>query len=36
MKYCVDRIEDNTKWLWRTVGATIIGLVLNYLIKLIN
>ena len=36
IKEKVEKVEDNNKWLWRTVGATIIGLVLNYLIKIIS
>lgn len=36
IKEKVEKVEDNNKWLWRTVGATIIGLVLNYLVKFIT
>lgn len=36
IKEKVEKVEDNNKWLWRTVGATIIGLVLNYFVKFIT
>lgn len=30
IKESVSKLEDNQKWLWRSVGATIIGLIFKF------
>ena len=32
----LDKIEDNNKWLWRTVGASIISIVISAIITFIK
>lgn len=30
IKESISKLEDNQKWLWRSVGATIIGLIFKF------
>lgn len=30
IKESVSKLEDNQKWLWRSVGGTLIGLIIKY------
>lgn len=32
----IDRIEDNAKWLWRTIGASIITIILGAIVAVIK
>lgn len=32
----LDKIEDNTRWLWRTVGVSIIGIVISAIVAFIK
>lgn len=32
----VNKIEDNSKWLWRTIGCALIGLLINGIITIKN
>ena len=32
----IDSIKDSNKWLWRTIAGTIIGLIINYILKFPN
>lgn len=36
IKEKVDKIEDNNRWLWRTIGCALIGLLINGIITIKN